>query len=52
MEQLDGQLPAGDVVLDAELLDRIDTIVRPGITVNPADNSYGEHVLAPVLRRR
>jgi quercetin dioxygenase-like cupin family protein len=26
--------------------------VRPGVNLNPADTSYGEHVLAPALRRR
>jgi aryl-alcohol dehydrogenase-like predicted oxidoreductase len=52
MEQLDSQLPAADVALDAEVLDRIDAIVAPGVTLNPADNSYGEHVLQPALRRR
>jgi hypothetical protein len=40
------------VVLDAAVLDRIDDIVRPGVTLNPADTSYGEQVLDPVLRRR
>ena len=52
MEQLDSQLPAADVVLDAATLDRIDEIVRPGVNLNPADTSYGEQVLAPGLRRR
>jgi aryl-alcohol dehydrogenase-like predicted oxidoreductase len=52
MEQLDSQLPAADVVLDAATLDRIDAIVAPGVTINPADTSYGEHVLQPALRRR
>jgi hypothetical protein len=52
MEQLDSQLPAADVVLDAATLDRIDVIVRPGVNLNPADTSYGEHVLQPALRRR
>jgi aryl-alcohol dehydrogenase-like predicted oxidoreductase len=51
MEQLDSQVPAADVVLDAETLDRIDEIVRPGVNLNPADTSYGEHVLKPALRR-
>jgi aryl-alcohol dehydrogenase-like predicted oxidoreductase len=51
-EQLDSQLPAAAVTLDAALLDRIDQIVRPGVNLNPADTSYGEHVLAPSLRRR
>ena len=44
MEQLDSQLPAADVVLDTSTLDRIDEIVAPGVTVNPADTSYGEQV--------
>ncbi len=52
MEQLDSQLPAAGVVLDAATLDRIDEIVRPGVNLNPADTSYGEQVLAPALRRR
>jgi aryl-alcohol dehydrogenase-like predicted oxidoreductase len=52
MEQLDSQLPAAEVVLDAAVLDRIDEIIRPGVNLNPADTSYGEQVLAPVLRRR
>jgi len=52
MEQLENQLPAADAVLDAATLDRIDEIVRPGVTLNPADTSYGEQVLQPALRRR
>jgi aryl-alcohol dehydrogenase-like predicted oxidoreductase len=52
MEQLDSQVPAADVVLDAETLDRIDEIVRPGVNLNPADTSYGELVLKLALRRR
>src|SRR3954470_13375733 len=52
MEQLDSQLPAADVTLEPAALDRIDEIVRPGVNVNPADTSYGEHVLQPALRRR
>jgi aryl-alcohol dehydrogenase-like predicted oxidoreductase len=52
MEQLDSQLPAADVVLDATTLDRIDEIVQPGVNLNPADTSYGEQVLQPALRRR
>src|SRR3954467_681162 len=52
MEQLDSQLPAADVALDAAVLDRIDEIIRPGVNLNPADTSYGEQVLASSLRRR
>jgi aryl-alcohol dehydrogenase-like predicted oxidoreductase len=52
MEQLESQLPAAEVTLDAATLDRIDEIVKPGVTINPADTSYGEHVLAAARRRR
>ena len=40
------------IVIDHATLDRIDEIVRPGVNLNPADTSYGEQVLNPVLRRR
>jgi aryl-alcohol dehydrogenase-like predicted oxidoreductase len=52
MEQLDSQLPAAGVALDPDSLDRIDEIVKPGVNLNPADTSYGEHVFRPSLRRR
>ena len=52
MEQLDSQLSAADVTLEAPLLDRVDEIVQPGVTLNPADTSYGEEILKPPLRRR
>lgn len=52
MEQLLSQLPAADVTLTPEILDRIDELVAPGVTVNPDDNSYGAAELAPTARRR
>jgi aryl-alcohol dehydrogenase-like predicted oxidoreductase len=52
MEQLEGQLAASDVVLDAALLDRIDEIVAPGTTINPEDNSSSNPALEPGARRR
>ncbi|MGO1172754.1 MAG: aldo/keto reductase [Actinomycetaceae bacterium] len=52
MEQLESQLPAADVALSADVLDRIDAIVPPGVTVNPADNSYGAAELLADARRR
>ena len=52
MEQLEAFLPAADLTLSADVLDRIDQIVAPGVTVNPADNSYGDHELRPDQRRR
>ena len=52
MEQLESQLAAADVVLDAAILDRIDEIVPPGTTVNPVDNSFANPALEPAARRR
>jgi aryl-alcohol dehydrogenase-like predicted oxidoreductase len=52
MEQLESQLAAADVTLDEAVLDRIDEIVPPGTTVNPADNSFDNPALRPAARRR
>jgi aryl-alcohol dehydrogenase-like predicted oxidoreductase len=52
MEQLESYLPAADVTLSTEVLDRIDELVAPGVTVNPDDNSYGANELTPAARRR
>ena len=52
MEQLESQLPAAEVALTADILDRIDQLVAPGVTINPDDNSYGEAELTPAARRR
>lgn len=52
MEQLESQMPAADRTLPTGILDRIDELVTPGITINPADNSYGINELAVSARRR
>jgi aryl-alcohol dehydrogenase-like predicted oxidoreductase len=52
MEQLESYLPAAGIELSTEVLDRIDELVAPGVTVNPDDNSYGAHELTPAARRR
>jgi len=53
MEQLESQLTAADVTLDAALLDRIDEIVPPGTTFNPVDRGYTPPALEQsALRRR
>ena len=52
MEQLESQLAAADVALDEAILDRIDEIVPPGTTINPADNSFDNPALEPTARRR
>jgi aryl-alcohol dehydrogenase-like predicted oxidoreductase len=52
MEHLESQLGAGDVTLDAGLLDRIDEIVPPGRTVNPVDAGWQNPALEPAALRR
>jgi aryl-alcohol dehydrogenase-like predicted oxidoreductase len=52
MEQLESQLPAADVVLSDEILDKIDELVTPGTTINPADSGYDNPALQPAARRR
>jgi aryl-alcohol dehydrogenase-like predicted oxidoreductase len=52
MEQLESQLPAADVTLSDELLDKIDEVVPPGVTVNPADRGWPNPGLEPAARRR
>ncbi|GGC84491.1 aldo/keto reductase [Tersicoccus solisilvae] len=52
MEQLESYLPAADITLTDDVLDRIDEIVAPGVTLNPDDNSYGDRELQPASRRR
>jgi len=53
MDQLGDLLAGQDVVLDDAALDRIDEVVPPGTTVNPADNGFTPPALREaVLRRR
>jgi aryl-alcohol dehydrogenase-like predicted oxidoreductase len=52
MDQLLSQLPAADITLGPAVLDRIDEIVAPGVTINPDDNSYGAAELTAAARRR
>jgi aryl-alcohol dehydrogenase-like predicted oxidoreductase len=52
MHQLESQLSAADVTLSADILDRIDELVAPGVTLNADDNSYGAAELVPQARRR
>jgi aryl-alcohol dehydrogenase-like predicted oxidoreductase len=52
MEQLESQLSGPDVTLSTEVLDRIDELVAPGVTLNPVDNSYGQTTLTSEARRR
>ena len=52
MEQLESQLDAATLELDAATLDRIDEIVPPGLNVNPADTGFSNYWLDPAKRRR
>ena len=54
MEHLDGYLAADGIELSADVLDRIDEIVPPGVTVNVADNMWniGTTALDAAFRRR
>jgi aryl-alcohol dehydrogenase-like predicted oxidoreductase len=54
VEHLDAYLAADGVELSGDLLDRIDQIVAPGVTINMADNmwNFGTPVLSAAFRRR
>src|SRR6476661_8265534 len=52
MQQLESYLPAADIALASDVLDRIDELVAPGVTLNPDDDSYGDHELTAAARRR
>ena len=52
IEQLDSQLPAAELSLADEVLDRIDEIVTPGTNINPADGGWVNPYLQPAARRR
>jgi hypothetical protein len=52
MEHLESQLDAADVTLSDEILDQIDEIVPPGVTINPGDNMSFGPALTPAARRR
>lgn len=52
-DHLDTQVGAADLVLEDDLLDRIDAIVAPGVNVDPVDRGYvSPSVRKPALRRR
>jgi aryl-alcohol dehydrogenase-like predicted oxidoreductase len=52
MEHLESQLAAAEVVLADDVLNRIDEINPPGVTINPADNGWTQPALQPAERRR
>jgi aryl-alcohol dehydrogenase-like predicted oxidoreductase len=53
MEHFESQIGSADVHLTAEVLDRIDKIVPPGVNITPTDSGYSAPEIAnPSLRRR
>jgi len=52
MAHLESQLTAADVALTDDVLDRIDEINPPGVTINSADNGWTQPALGPAGRRR
>jgi aryl-alcohol dehydrogenase-like predicted oxidoreductase len=52
MEHLESQLTAADITLTDDVLDRIDEINPPGVTINHADNGWTQPALEPIHRRR
>jgi aryl-alcohol dehydrogenase-like predicted oxidoreductase len=52
MEHLESQLPAAEIELSADVLDRIDEIAPPGVNVNPADTGWDNPALDPAALRR
>ena len=52
MDHLESQLTAADVTLSADVLDKIDAIVPPGVNLNPADGGRPAPQLEPAALRR
>jgi aryl-alcohol dehydrogenase-like predicted oxidoreductase len=52
MEQLESQLGAEELQLPDAVLDRIDEIVPPGVTLNPTDAGWTNPALDATARRR
>jgi aryl-alcohol dehydrogenase-like predicted oxidoreductase len=52
MEHLESQLTAADIELTDDVLNRIDEIVPPGVTINPVDNGWVSPALGAAARRR
>jgi aryl-alcohol dehydrogenase-like predicted oxidoreductase len=52
MDHLESQLSAAELTLSADVLDRIDEINPPGVTINHVDNGWTQPALQPDRRRR
>ena len=52
IDQLEDLVAAGDVTLDADVLDAVDEVVAPGVDLNPGDAGWTPPGLAVEARRR
>ena len=52
MDQLTDVLAGQDTRLESDILDRIDELVPPGTTINPADAGWTPPALADASKRR
>jgi aryl-alcohol dehydrogenase-like predicted oxidoreductase len=52
MDQLEDLLSGSEVTLDDATLDRLDEIVPPGVTINPADAGWQSESVTQAWRRR
>ena len=52
MDHLESQLPAAEITLSDDVLDRIDEIVPPGVNVNPEDQGWTNPALELAALRR
>jgi aryl-alcohol dehydrogenase (NADP+) len=52
MDQLESQLPAAEVRLDAAILDRVDALVAPGRTLSRGDIAYEPRAIRHAAARR
>jgi hypothetical protein len=52
MDHLESQLGAADLELETALLDRIDEVVAPGVTLNRTDAGWTNPALTAAARRR
>jgi aryl-alcohol dehydrogenase-like predicted oxidoreductase len=52
IEHLESQLPAAEIELSDDVLDRIDQIVPPGVNLNATDGGWSNPALEPEARRR
>jgi aryl-alcohol dehydrogenase-like predicted oxidoreductase len=52
MDQLESQLPAAELELSDDVLDRIDEIATPGVNINSADGGWVGPALQATARRR